>query len=368
MYMKKRYFLLYLGLIVCFGSNAQITITDNDMPKSGDTIRYSITNNLQGIDPALTGANFNWDFSLLEADNQRLDTFFSVSSSPVAYQYYFNNNIQYPAYKSSYSSRGDDILPQIPNVPISITNVMNFVKKSSSKLENVGFGSSVNGFTLPTRKQPIDVEYEFPLDYADSSFSSSAFAMSFPNVAHYGQIMDRETTVDGWGPLITPFGTFDVLRVKSVLTKLDTIYLDTLGGGLTFPLPQEVEYKWLANNQGSPLLKIITTAGIPTKIEYQDSVRVVGVEEIMEFGNVSVFPNPANEFVQINFNSVKGGLLNLNMIDLKGRVLLSKKIQSKQGENKYILNLKEINLASGIYFVELKGKEKFLLQKLIISE
>ncbi|PJA07855.1 MAG: hypothetical protein COX70_05360, partial [Flavobacteriales bacterium CG_4_10_14_0_2_um_filter_32_8] len=68
--------------------NAQITITNNDMPNVNDTFRLSTTNNIQGLDPVLTGTNYSWNFSTLVPSSQRLDTFFSVSSTPLAYQFY----------------------------------------------------------------------------------------------------------------------------------------------------------------------------------------------------------------------------------------------------------------------------------------
>jgi len=357
---------LMLGLVSDLKS--QITITSSDMPNVNDTIRYSVTNNIQGQNPELTGSNYTWDYSMLASNSQRVDTFFSVTSTPPAYQYYFNNSFQFPAHKSNFAVKGNDILPAIPFLPIAITDVLNFIKKTSTTYENVGFGSKINGITFPTRKVPVDVEYVFPLNYNDSSFSSSEFVMNIPTLAYYGETMDRETTVDGWGQLTTPLGTFDVLRVKSVLTKLDTLFLDTIGFGFTIPLPQEIEYKWLTNNKSTPVLKILTSQGIVRSIEYQDTVEVVGVAEINLLNGVSVYPNPTKEFAQVVFNSKVAGKLDYNVKDINGRVIMSNMFLANIGKNLFIIDFRNNQLSKGVYFIELIIGEQLTTHKLVISE
>ncbi len=55
-----------LFLIIQIQTQAQITITRNDMPVIGDTIRVSTATNLPGIDQSLTGPSHTWGFSSLE--------------------------------------------------------------------------------------------------------------------------------------------------------------------------------------------------------------------------------------------------------------------------------------------------------------
>ncbi|MDF1674921.1 MAG: hypothetical protein P1U44_04320, partial [Vicingaceae bacterium] len=106
--MVKTVFLLALT-ILSLSSSAQLTITNNDMPSVNDIYHISITANLQGNNPALTGTNFLWDYSQLQAAVQRSDTFVTVSSTPFAYQYYFNNLLLYPNHKANYAIKGNDI-------------------------------------------------------------------------------------------------------------------------------------------------------------------------------------------------------------------------------------------------------------------
>lgn len=368
--MKTFHLFFTLSLVITLAkAQTPITITNVDMPVVNDTIRYSSSTPAFSIDLSLTGTNFLWDFSTLTSNSQRIDTFFSVTSTPFAYQYFFNNIISYPSHKANYALRGQDItFPPVVPIPISFTEVFNFIKNSTTKYENVGFGSKISGFPNSTRKIPIDVEYEFPLNYSDTSYSASEFSINIPSFAYYGQTMERENKVDGWGTLKTPLGTFNVLRVKSVLTKVDTLYLDTLGMGFNIPRPEEIEYKWLANNMSTPVLKIITNSGVVTNIEYQDTAIFVGIEELNVINNISIFPNPAKEFVQVIFNAKNVGKLDYLIKDINGRVILNNIFTTSVGQNLLFIDLRSNQLSSGIYFIELMMDEYIITQKLVISE
>jgi hypothetical protein len=72
---------------------------------------------------------------------------------------------------------------------------------------------------------------------------------------------------------------------------------------------------------------------------------------------IVVYPNPAKEFVTIS--SVPEGAI-VSVLDLSGRVLQSRQAESDQ----VTLNL---NLKSGIYFIQVKNKDTQAVRKLIIK-
>jgi hypothetical protein len=361
--MKKQSILFILSCL----SNlifAQITITTADMPLVNDTFRLSETNDIQGLSPGLTGANFSWDFSSLIPVNQRIDTFFSVNATPFIYQLYFNNSFVYPDHKANYGLKGQDIgIPQV-----SISEVFNYSKNSSSAYDNVGFGSTINGIPNSTQNIPVDREYEFPMNYLNDKFSNSAFSISVPTFGHYGQTMDRNDTIDGWGSLILPNGTYDVLRVKSILNKVDTTYLDLLGFGATIPRPEEIEYKWLANGKGVPLLKVIMNAGQVTQIEYQDDqVVITAVIERNKIGNVTVFPNPTKNHLIIDFKATEPGYLKVKLKDILGKdVAIIYRENINFGSNQLMIDLTKYSIKKGIYFIEFLVDEKQSYTKKIV--
>jgi PKD repeat protein len=84
----------------------------------------------------------------------------------------------------------------------------------------------------------------------------------------------RVNDVNGWGTLITPFGTFNnCLKVESNLVQIDTMSIDTVG----FPVDTTYirEFRWLSPGWNYPLLIVRQTlAGsvyVTQSIEYYDN-------------------------------------------------------------------------------------------------
>lgn len=344
---------------------AQITITTSDMPSVNDTFRISETVDIQSMDPVPTGANYIWNFSALTPQSQRIDTFFSVSSTPIAYQFFFNNIISYPNHKASYALRGRDIgIPQVP-----ITEVFNYIKNSSSAYDNVGFGSKINGLPSSTQNNPVDREYVFPMNYNDNHTSFSEYGITVPGFGHYGQSVERIDTVDGWGSVTTPYGTFNCLRVKSVLHKIDTTYIDLISLGSTIPRPEEIEYKWLAAGKGIPVLKIITTAGVVSSIVYQDSARVVSVPELANVQQVNIYPNPVVSLLNMDINVVSTTQAEFYLTDLTGKEI-TKMHQGylTKGANHIVVNVEQLGISPGVYFIKLRSENKIqMIRKVVIT-
>lgn len=365
---KMRVVFLYLmGVFLSSSVMAQITITSSDMPNVNDAFIYSNTIDAQGNDPTLTGANYVWDYSALTYTTQSSDTFVSVSSTPTAYQFYFNNPVLYPTWEASYAVKGFNIgVPQVP-----ITDVFNYYSNgnSGSDYSHVGFGANINGIPSSTRNNPIDVEYAFPMNFGDTHQSFSKYEIGVPSFGTYGQSLERTDTVDGWGTLTTPYGTFNCLRVKSILNKTDTTYLDALGFGTNIPRPEEIEYKWLANGKGTPVLKIVTNLGAITNIQYQDSARVIGIEEQNQVAEISIFPNPTSSIVSIQFiakNTNEVGLFYLK--DNLGRVVFEERKKVNSGKNILFFNLLDYNLNNGIYFIDFVLNNKHHYQKVVFNK
>jgi hypothetical protein len=224
---------------------SQVVINDSDMPVPGDTIRVSMT----GVVPSgyeKTGMDTAWNYAMLEALTQRVDTFASATSTPAIYQLIFvllgGANLASPVN-----------IPPIPGLPV--TDGFTFFKNSTGSFSNLGSAVTIQGLPLPAKYDVPDKQYQFPMTPGLTWSSVSSFAINIPNVLSYSTQRIRSSTVDGWGDLTTPYGTFQTLRVKSTLAIHDSIYIDTLGFGL--PMNRDIiEYKWLAKGKGIPLLQI----------------------------------------------------------------------------------------------------------------
>ena len=227
------------GLCLSIGvSEAQITIGLGDMPDAGDTVRYSTS--FTTADMSVTGPDHVWDFGSLVAAGEGADTMVTVASTPLLYQFFFNNGLFYPDYHATFAMRG----PTIGVQGFTIDNVFDYYKSNSTGYRDVGFGATIDQLPSSVQRTPVDFVYRFPMAYGNVDSSASAFNISVPTLGYYGQSQIRRNEVDGWGTLYLPADTFQVLRVKSRIERNDTVHIDQLNLGFAIPEPETIEYKW----------------------------------------------------------------------------------------------------------------------------
>ncbi len=336
-----RHTLLAVSISFAASLPAQITIGEDDMPAVNDTLRYRSTV-AAGVDVDFTGAGVTWDMSALLPQLEGADTTVSVSSTPFLYQFYFNNPFLYPQNRADYGVKGVDFNVQA----FSLSDVYDYFRADDAGFFNVGFGANVNGLPTSVRRSPIDRIYPFPLEFGDSDVSTSAFNVSVPTVLYFGQDQVRTTEVDGWGTLILPADTFEVLRVKSTLQRTDTIFVEQFGIGFRLPEPETIEYKWLAAGMGKPVLEITAIAGVAATAEfYYDPEDVITAVDAATTAGMRVHPNPANTEIFVRLDDHTTGTLVLR--DVSGRAVLERPVRSGA-----LQRLEVSALAKGTYMIE----------------
>jgi hypothetical protein len=363
--------LLLLGiLLVAFANSgiSQITITQSDMPQSGDTLRVSTTTDSTGLPtPSMTGAGITWNYSALIPHSQGVDTFLNVSSTPLGYQFYFNDAVLYPNYASTVAQSGVNF-PALGGV--TITSVINYFKDEASNYESVGYGATINSLPTSVKDDTIDVVYQFPMNYGNKDSCHSSNGVSIATLAYYGTNQYRVNHVDGWGTITTPYGTFSALRVKTFIYLSDSIYVHALSLGFRVPQPEQIEYKWLANGQHVPVLQINETTGIGATRQYiyRDSMRngLLAVSEINSaVKNLSLYPNPATENTTISYALANSSLVNINVYSVDGRCV-SKIFNGEQSTGNHTISVNVNNLQSGIYMLEIESNGTQTVKKLVV--
>jgi len=347
-----------ISLLLVLQAGAQITIGPSDMPSAGDTMRYRTTN-AGNVDLALTGANVVWDFSTLTLGAAGADTAVAVSSTPFAYQFFFNNNILYPNHSANFALKGVEFGFQ----GVSFEDVYDYYKRNADGYRNVGFGANLNGVPTSIRRVPVDYIHRFPMNYGNMDTSFSSFNATVPTIGYYKQDQWRYNNVDGWGELILPGNTFNVLRVRSVLQQRDSLYIDQFGFGFATNRPQTVEYKWIAQGMDAPVLIVTTVGGFATTARfYYQPQMTTGTAAVEAVGSGAVWPNPADAQLHVELPSDLGGIA--VVYDAQGREVRRSGWNVAGGR----FTLPVADLAPGAYSLHLAGaitpwSKRFVVQR-----
>jgi hypothetical protein len=247
-------------------AGAQILITGNDMPSPGDDYIISTRSNLLGgVDPGVTGADMTWDYGDLAPEDQRTRSYVEGINSPYAL-----NPLLTQALLSRYGkpvnfipSQLIDLLNNVLGQNLSISGEYRFFQKDRStalKADILGLQVGLGNTQLPLGfiyQDPEEV-YRFPLSYQDSYTDSFRYELSIPDVDTLPVRGERSVTVDGWGTLIVPLDTFQVLRVRSTQTSnYDLSGINQLPIPLPFSIPvTQNEIVWLAKGKGEPIMRL----------------------------------------------------------------------------------------------------------------
>jgi len=244
--MKKIVFVAFLILLTSIHVFSQITIKKGDMPQKGGNYYYATTTTK--IDTDTTGANVTWDYSNLKPS--QADT--AIYSTPSGiYALVFYGSLQNKVYNFGQNSQS-------------------FFTANDSGWYQTGIGLNFNKTDAPIQYSDKERIYKFPMSYKDKWVDSFYGGLK---VTGYGFSVKGklDASVDGYGTLTTPFGKFDVIRVKTVYKQSYTITVSGFG----FPLPYNyTEYRWLAKGKQYPILQVVTN-GFTQTVTYMDSSRVI---------------------------------------------------------------------------------------------
>ncbi len=359
-----RHILLLPALAAALFAHAQIVIGPADMASAGDTVPY-VTTVAADIEPAITGNGITWDFSDLAPGLAGADTMVSVGSTPLLYQFFFNNPLLYPANQADHAVRGQ----AMELATVQVQDVYEYFKSDGTSHRNVGFGATINGLPASVRRIPVDHVHRFPLQYGDQDTSFSAFEMEVPGIGFLREEQWRYNTVDGWGTLLLPGGaSHEVLRVASVLHRRDSVYIEQFGVGFAIDQPETVEHKWIAAGMDLPVLHVTTVAGVPTTARYRpglatavNAATLPGGQAGAPGAHLHLVPNPARTVVALHLPDGPHG--HVQVIDATGRTV----VPPQHIAGRRSIELPVGTLAPGAYVVRFLGANGTRSGRLIVE-
>jgi len=108
-------------------------------------------------------------------------------------------------------------------------------------------------------------------------------------------------------------------------------------------------------------LKMIGKSG---EVKYSN---VIVIKNDLSKSPVTLFPNPAKDFVSIRFYADKTATTNIKLINAAGQVVVLQRSNISKGMNALMLN-NLVNFSAGIYTLQLQLNEIWVSQKLIITK
>lgn len=309
--MKKQYLFIIASAIVNLSAFAQPVLNSNDFTSFYDCDIYT-HKNVPNLEPGNGGANQTWDFSGLPT--LIFDRKFSLvpyATSPYAGTFPSANL----AFKVVSSTKSD------PSY--------SYYKLTSSNLETVGAEDSSG----PQLEMDHYILFEFPYTY-NMVLTDTYVFQDDPTV------ITATTTFDGYGTLITPYGTFtNVIRQKSVQNYSNAITT-------TF-------YNWYTTNPFKTIMSLTFITGFfsSNSADVYTNYTSLGLNDFEQETVISLFPNPASTTLNLRLpNNVI--IEKIIIVDAMGKIVL------EQYNNANEINVENLN--SGIYLIQVySGDEKF---------
>lgn len=350
--------LLLLGISAVLTANAQspITLTNSDMPGSGDTLRYSNAQMSSVGNYTQTGTNYAWNFSSLVPTGQGVRSFKNALSTPYAFFFFGLNEY------------GEKIADTLGAGPIKLTNYYNYYKKQSSPSAYIADGAGITFSSVPVPNYYSDKDelYKFPMSYPKYDSTTFKFSTTSNSLIpiQYSKTGYRVTIVDGWGTVTTPFGTANCLRLITTQYSQDSIKNIIVPFPIGFPNNQR-SYQWMVSGGKIPFLEIngaLTGSSFnPTQARYRDSSRtIVGIKEIQTDKDlVIMYPNPVKDKLSLKFN--KNLSYELAIADIAGKELIKEKVEANSMSNSIDVSA----LKPGIYLLRVRQEGAFYTIKFI---
>ncbi|PKP30686.1 MAG: hypothetical protein CVT99_11990 [Bacteroidetes bacterium HGW-Bacteroidetes-16] len=288
----KTLLLTLLALMAVSVVSAQITITNSALAPAGTEIimAYDSTNAAQ-ITPGEPGTDKLWDFSLLTVQDTDIVSLMLPSDTPYG-----------------------DAFP-MANFAIGIVSSDSYAyfNRTNSVFSNIGVAATVENYGFVTMSMvPPNIYLDFPESYGNTRQEQYSMQIkiadnSLPGVdsVKYKSSTTENLTVDAWGTMVLPIGTFSALRQKEEKTVRDSIWMHFFGNWilLSSSVDEVDTYNWWTDDVGAGFTLCSIDVDRPTQevtnIAFLNSY-TVGQNEISA-DQVHCYPNPTDREAMIIF-------------------------------------------------------------------
>ncbi|RQW04795.1 T9SS C-terminal target domain-containing protein [candidate division KSB1 bacterium] len=311
-----KYLQILIALLVAVPVYAQISVTSSSLKSwlGFKQVLQADTTGAVSVNVGVAGENQLWDFSSVSTQGYTTTyEFFTAANTPHA-SLYPNANYAYKI--QALSNIGEGTLYQYVNLADDKFQLLGGVLVLDGEIV---FSSEENDVT------PL------PITYGNAWESSSADTMDLGGVGKMITRSSEKITVDGWGTIKLPSGSYPCLRWRSE-GKLEQV---TRVGDIEVPISSStyIDYTWIGEN--SFLLASVSSVEDETNPNFSIAAEVMWLQEVMPATKVHAadeelllgfelaqnYPNPFNPVTTFSFQLPMADFVTLSIHDVSGRMV-----------------------------------------------
>lgn len=349
---------------------AQVTVTNSIFPKAGTTIRTATASNPDAVTITAPGSNKTWNFGNLIPEEVSTTTYNAASSG------------KFKAF-----------FPQANLMEGDSAETYFRTTASIFELHGIASGAGTDAFPFPLGSDTVIIKptnpylvAQVPITYQATQNANASFLIGFKadtsltntipglDSVRLNITQRRNDEVDSWGKLTTPEGNYDALRIKSTQTNILKFelkisifgigsWIDASALGFPSETTTTLSYQFVANNvPGTVLTATLDSAQqVVEDVEFYYTGTVSADAPLVTLDKVSVYPNPASDRLQLQFETLSQGNVQMVLFQLNGQ-RVSRTVHAVQpGTN--LLQIPVQHLKNGLYPYALMDDNGLIIHK-----
>jgi hypothetical protein len=337
--LMKTFLLFMMGLTAIFSPLfAQITVHNTDFAGPGTSYTMNTATSAT-FSPGSAGANQSWTFGAQTFDETYAFDIIAPSAAP--------HNSEFPtATRASHMNDGESDLYTFERISPSAYTWLGTVTNDTARL-----------FLQDYVIAPLPASYQ-------NSWSS---VMRYE--ATYGEYTVTFTdsarlTIDGWGTVTTPYGSWNALRMFS------HHWVTMSMGSIPIINSQNVEYQWI-NQQGNPVVALSSEDDVTDPNFTSGQISMLGTPQAADpvrgpvasqFEVGQNYPNPFNPTTTLPISLDHASQVTLDIYDVNGQLVSHEVSDMPAGSHNISLN--GSRWASGNYFARVQAGDKARVMKM----
>lgn len=295
-------FVSFLTVISCIEAEAQITITASDFPRAGMLVVTNI-DSTSSLSPGSAGTGQVWDFSNLVASYDDSTLYTMPGGQPGAGNHPDAN-----------------LVAKDLDSDINFDGGYNYIFYETTNDGWLAQGQELKicfwGMTFSWHMfyEPPALILPLPLTYNSSNNQTTLWRL-YAATGMGGTVIDSVLTInhttvnqlaDASGTMITPQGSYDVLRVYEHTEITDSSFKFNTASGWVFDKTGFTvlnTYHWYANGIGEVGTLVMDDKKGGGNLTCFKSSAIVGTDELKEALSVRIFPVPATDILTIDADS-----------------------------------------------------------------